>query len=54
MQSVYWPITQEVKAIRQWNLVSWKNITWEKFFLERSYTKCDGILFPDSFLENKN
>ena len=34
MQCTYWPISQEVKAIKQWYLVSWYNITWETVFLK--------------------
>ena len=38
MQYIYCPIFQEVKTIRQWNMV---NITWE--------TKCGGETIPRPF-----
>ena len=42
MQYTYWPISQEVKAIRQQNFAyNLRNI-----FLEKSYTKCDGEIIP--------
>ena len=48
LQYVYFPISQELKAISQWSLVM-RNV-----FLEKSYTICGGELFPGSFLKNQN
>ena len=45
-------ISQEVKKMRQRNLVSLKNITWEAFFL-KNHTVVEKPL-PDLFLENQN
>ena len=39
--NTYFPISLHVKAIRQWDLERWNNITRGTFFLETSYTKCD-------------
>ena len=48
------PNTQEVKAIRQLNLVSDQNITLETFYL-RNYTQnVLEKLFSDAFLKNQN
>ena len=41
-------ISQEVNAIRQWNLVSYENIPWETFFFN-SYTKCGGETIRKTF-----
>ena len=42
------PISQDIKAIRQWNLVSWKKITWETF-KKKWYTKCNAENIPKLF-----
>ena len=35
--------------MKQTNVSNMRNI-----FLEKSYTKCDGEIFPDRFLTNEN
>ena len=53
-QYTYCPISQEVKAIRQWNLVSYR-IQCEKHFFLKNHTQIVAKnLFPDSFLKNQN
>ena len=47
------PISQDIKAIRQWNLVSWKKITWETFKKNDTQNVMQKI-FPSSFLKNQN
>ena len=42
--------SQEVKAIRQWNLVNWKNITWEISFLKNDARIGVGWLVSDLLL----
>ena len=54
MHYTYWPISQEAKAIRQWNLVNYKNITWETFLLKNHTQNGVEKLFPDPFLKNQN
>ena len=49
MQYIYCPISQDVNAIRQWNLVSLKNIKWENIFDQKSYTKCGEETITRSF-----
>ena len=51
LQYTYCPISQEVKAIRQWNLVSWYNITSETFFWKSHMQNLMEELFPDPFLQ---
>ena len=41
------------KAIRQWNLVSYWNITW-KFFLKNNTQNVLENLFPDPILKDQN
>ena len=50
----YCPIFWEVKAISQWNLVSWENVTWETFFLKNHTQNMIEKLVPDPFLKNLN
>ena len=55
IQCSYSPISQDLKAIRQWNFVSSYNIAWGTFLLknhvEKSYTQCVGETIPRSFSE---
>ena len=54
MQYTHYPISQEVKATSQGNLVSWYNITQGTFLL-KSYTQnVLEKLFPDPYLKNQN
>ena len=48
MQYTYCPISHKVKEIRQWNLVSYYNITWETFSF-KNHTKCGGETIPRPF-----
>ena len=54
MQYTYCPISREVNAIRQWNLVIQLNITWETFLLKNHTQNVVEKLFPDPFLKNQN
>ena len=54
LQYAYCQISQVAKAIRQWNLISWENITRETFFLKNHAQKVIEKLFTDSFLKNQN
>ena len=46
MQYTYWPISQEVKATRQFGqLIEYKS---RSIFIEKSYTKCAGEIIPRS------
>ena len=49
MQYTYWPISQELKTIRQWNLVSQENVTWERLFLAKSYPRYGGETISTPF-----
>ena len=49
-RTTYCPISQEVKEIRKWNLVSWQNITWEIFFFKNFTENGARGLVPDPFL----
>ena len=49
LQCKYCPISEEAKAFRRWKLVSQYNITWETFFLKKSYTRCGGETIPGPF-----
>ena len=48
------PISREVKAMRQWNLVSKQKLTWETFFLKNHSPNVVEKIIPDSFLNNQN
>ena len=54
LQYTYWPIAQEVKTIRQWNLVSQWNAKWETFLLKNPAQNAVEKLFPDPFLKTQN
>ena len=43
LQCKYCPISEEAKVVSQYN------ITWETFFLKKSYTKCGGETIPGPF-----
>ena len=46
-------ITQIIKAIRQWNLVSQSNLTWKTFFLEKHLQNEVNKLVPQPFQKIK-
>ena len=46
-------ISQEVKPIRQSNLVSQLNITWERFIFKNYLENRAGRLVPDIFIFKK-
>ena len=48
MQYTYWSISQEVKVLRQWNLVSY-NITWGIFFWKYHTQNMVEKLVPEPF-----
>ena len=50
----YCPVSQEVKAIRHWSLVSQQKITWETFFLKNQTPNVVENLFLDPFPKNQN
>ena len=54
MQYTYLPISPEVKAIRQLNLVSWYSITWETFLQKNHTQNVIDRLFAGPFLKNQN
>ena len=47
-------MSQEVKTIRQRNLVSKQNITGEAFFMKNRTQNVLEKLLPDAFLKNQN
>ena len=50
LQYTYFAISHKIKTNRQWNLVSWENITG-KMFLFKNYAENEaGRLVPDLFL----
>ena len=53
MQYTYFLIS-EVKATRQWHLVSWLHITWGTFLLKNHTQNVVKKLFPDSYLKSQN
>ena len=42
-------MSQQVTAIRQWNFVGQKNMTWDIFSLKYQNTKCGGETGPTAF-----
>ena len=49
------PTSQQMKAFRQWSLVSWwQNIAWETFFLKIYAQNVVEKLSPDSFLKSQH
>ena len=53
MQCTYCLISQELKAVRNLNLVSEQNITWGTFSLKNHSQNVVQKLFPDPFLRNQ-
>ena len=53
MQCTYCLISQELKAVRNLNLVSEQNITWGTFSLKNHPQNVVQKLFPDPFLKNQ-
>ena len=49
MLCTYYPISQEVKAIRQWNFGQLLEYNMRNIFVEKSYTKCGEETIPRSF-----
>ena len=54
LQCTNCPISPEVQAIGQWNLVSPQKITWETFFLKHDTQNVVEKLVPETFLKNQN
>ena len=54
LQYTYCPVSQEVKPIRQWKLVSLQNIVLKYIFLKKSYTKCGAETIPRPFSKNQD
>ena len=54
LEHSYCPVSQEVKAIRHWSLVSQLKITWETFFLKNQTPNVVENLFLDPFPKNQN
>ena len=54
LQCTNCPISPEVQAIGQWNLVSPQKITWETFFLKYDTQNVVEKLVPETFLKNQN
>ena len=50
-QYTYCSRCHEVKTIRQWNMVSLKNITWETFFMKNHTQNMVEKLFSEYFLK---
>ena len=54
LQCTNCPISPEVQAIGQWNLVSPQKITRETFFLKHDTQNVVEKLVPETFLKNQN
>ena len=48
--AIYCPISQEVKATKKWDLVTWYNATIEIFFFKNQAENQAGRLVPEPFL----
>ena len=54
LQYTHCTISQEVKTSRQWNLVSYYNIAWERFSMKNHTQNVVKKVFPNRFLESQN